>query len=100
MGAELQNYVLKTLDNPVRVLFWGVDEFIVMVFPSFLAMAVGVSWLMLTGLLTKYLYNKLKKKFPNSSLRHCMYWNLPKEPMSKMGWFKTLPPSYWRKILL
>lgn len=94
-----KNIIFKTMDNTPRMLFWEIDEFIVMAAPFFLGMLVGSVILMLSGFVLRKFYNRWKKRYPRGLLRHTMYWNMPTATLNKAGIFKRLPASHKRDFL-
>ena len=89
---------IKTLDNPPRVLFWSIDEFLFMAIPMFLGIALGCIYLVPGGLLLKWGYAKVKKKMPFGSFKHRIYWLMPTSCLRRT--IRTLPPSHNREYLL
>jgi conjugal transfer pilus assembly protein TraL len=89
--------MFKTLDHPIRILFWTIDEFLVMAIPIFLGLCFGSIILILAAAILKPCHSKIKKKLPYGTLKHLLYWNLP---MKKMGRLKRLPSSHFRELLL
>lgn len=91
-----QHLILHHLDDPLRLLKWTVDEAIIILGPIFfglgiehpfigLVLAGGGYWALRTS----------KKKFGLSTLRHALYWNLPKNAQK----LPHLPPSYIREYI-
>ena len=93
-------YLYKTLDNPIRILFWSLDDFLVFAVPLFLSLCFGSLLFLLAGFILKPFYSRLKKRFPNGSLKHKIYWSVPMSCLKHMGKIKNLPPSYYRELLL
>lgn len=90
----------KTLDNPIRILFWSVDEFLLLAGPLFLSMCLGSISLIFIGFILKPFYTKIKKQLPYGAFKHMLYWNLPTSTLRRMGRIKSLPPSHCRELLL
>lgn len=91
--------IFHTLDNPKRILFWTLNE-VLLVFLFFL---LGIVFNMLIFLLVfpiNAVYRRLKRKFPKSSFRHKLYWHVPHVIFIKSGRLKNLPPSYIRDLIL
>lgn len=97
---EERQYIFKTLDNPIRLLFWSLDEFLMMITPLFLGICVGSLFLMSLTFVVKPLYSRVKKKYPNGALRHKLYWEFPTSSYNKVGKFHSLPPSHIREYFL
>jgi len=93
-------YFYKTLDNPIRVLFWTVDEFLILITPLFLSLCLGNVFLLFGGIILKPCYSKIKRKFPNGLFKHKLYWSLPHNFLERTGKTKHLPPSHVRELLL
>lgn len=91
-----KHQTFKTLDHPSRILFWKADEFLIMVIPIFLAIALGY-FLILFGAFLRVPYNRLKKRFSPCSLSHYAYWYLPTKHMK---FLKRMPPTHIREFLL
>ncbi len=92
--------IIKTLDNTPRVLFWGVDEFLLMVGPLFIGMAFGYLSFMLLGFVLKRFYNRLKKRYPRGHFQHIVYWKFPIYALKASGVLKRFPPSHYREFRL
>ncbi|MFI5343138.1 MAG: type IV conjugative transfer system protein TraL [Chlamydiales bacterium] len=87
------------MDNTPRMLFWGIDEFVIMVSPFFIGLLVGSVPVMLSGFFLKGFYRRTKKRYPKGAIRHSLYRNLPHWFFKQSGVFKRLPPSHKRDFL-
>ena len=96
---DSKHTVFKTLDNPPRILYWTVDEFVLMIAPLFFGIVFGSLWLMMAALL-KVPYTRFKKSLKHASIVHYAYWHLPTDYLNRMGHFKNLPPTHERIFLL
>jgi len=76
------------------------DEFLVLATPFFLCLCFGNLFFLLGALVAKPFYTKLKKRFPQGTFKHQLYWHFPKRALEKMGKIKRLPPSHCRELLL
>ena len=94
-----KNFVFKTLDNMPRMIFWGVDEFVIMAAPFFIGLLFGSVFMMLSGLVLKKFYCRWKKRYPRGLIMHALYWNLPTRAFIRFGVFKRLPHSHVRDFL-
>ncbi len=94
-----QNVLLNTLDNPKRILFWTMDE-VLLVFIFFMMGLIFNIFILLLIFPVKMFYGKLKRRFPRGLFKHKVYWNMPHKVFIKSGRYKNLPPSYVRDILL
>jgi type IV conjugative transfer system protein TraL len=99
-GTLSKNTILKNLDNPLRVVLWDWDEFLVMVSGVFLGISLGILSLTFLGFVIKPFYSKVKKRFPRGALVHRLYWNLPTQSFRRMGKFNNMPASHIREIVL
>ena len=96
-----EHVILKTLDNQPRILFWELDEFLVMTVPVMLGIGVGSFLLMISGFIAKPFYSKIKRcNRRRRQLLHTLYWNLPHSTFVQLGALKRLPPSHKRELTL
>ena len=95
-----ENRILKSMDNPGRVLVWDLDEFLVISAPLFLGICVGSLLVTLSGLLLKPFYSRLRKKLPRGALSAYIYWKLPSSSLRRRGMISNLPDSNARDLLL
>ncbi|PJD94543.1 MAG: type IV conjugative transfer system protein TraL [Parachlamydia sp.] len=100
MNLENSFVVIKTIDNMPRVIFWRMDEFIVMILPFFIGVCLGSILVTISGPFLKYFYTKTLKKYPTGTLQHRLYWNLPKDAFEKSGKLKNIPGSHLRHFSL
>jgi type IV conjugative transfer system protein TraL len=94
-----KNIIYKTMDNTPRMLFWEIDDFIVMAAPFFLGVIAGSILVMLSGFVLKKFYTRWKKTYSKGLLRHTIYWHMPTKAVNKLGIFKRLPQSHKRDYL-
>ena len=88
--------VVEYLDEPERILFFTIDEFLSFIIP----MGVGLGshhsgFGLLIGLLGLFFIKKFKANDGGSFLQRLMYWYLP----LKFGKLKYTPPSYLRDFI-
>lgn len=91
--------MVEYLDEPERILFFTVDEFLGLMIP----IAIGLKthhmlFGLLGGILLLYLLNKLKVKRGNdgdSFIQRIMYWYFP----SRISKLKYIPPSFLRSFM-
>lgn len=100
METNSHKIIIKTLDNMPRMLFWGIDEFVIMFAPVFLGIVMGSVVVMVSGFFAKYFYSKQRNRFPRGYIRHVLYWSLPKDVFIKFGALKQVPPSHVREYTL
>jgi conjugal transfer pilus assembly protein TraL len=98
MNAEIPNITIKTLDNYPRILFWNLDDFLIVIVPMFFGICLGMLSLMLVGIVPIFIYRRMKKKMPHGSFKHKLYWILPTRVMRKL--LKNVPSSHYREMLL
>lgn len=96
---ENKHCIYKTLDNPPRVLYWPIDEFLIMVSPIFFGIVFG-SFILMLGAFIKMPYTRLKNSLNHRSISHYIYWHLPTCYLHRLGHFKCLPKSNLRVYLL
>lgn len=87
------------MDNTPRMLFWGVDEFMVMAIPFFLGIIFGSVVIMLSGFVVRNFFCRWKRRYPKGVIVHVFYWKLPTQAFMRFGAFKSLPHSHLRDFL-
>lgn len=97
---ENKKTILKTLDNPMRIIFWSMEEFLIMIVPLFLGFMLANFFVLLSGIVLKIIYAKFKNKSTQRYFKHVLYWHLPTNNLKKQGIVKNLPPSHIREYLL
>lgn len=77
--SEYDKYViLRYLDNPVRILFWTIDEMLIVFAPIAIGFISGFPGISLIIATLGYLgLRYIKTHFGNGLLRHAIYWYLP-----------------------
>ena len=91
-----QHLILHHLDDPLRILHWTFDEAASIILPAFFSLgierpALGV---LLAGLCYYGLKN-IKKRCGLSTLKHALYWYLPKNNRK----LPHTPPSFIREYV-
>lgn len=81
--------VLAHIDRPIRLLFWTLDEMVIMMLPFLMGLLLGSVVVMLGGVVLYRIYRKYKRRLSLSRVRALMYWYLP-------GRWRTMLPSYQR----
>lgn len=84
--------VLAHLDRPVRLLFWSLDELVVMMLPFLIGIFTGSILVILIGLVLYRLYRKNKRRYSAKRIKALLYWYLP-------GRFRWMIPSYQRHFV-
>lgn len=91
-----QFYIPKHLDDPVRWLFWTMDEAALLL--SGFVFGVVFNHILITALIgcaLMLLLKKLKGREGHTFLLRLAYWHLP---LSRRA-FKATPPSYIREYV-
>jgi type IV conjugative transfer system protein TraL len=91
-----QHLILHHLDDPLRILHWTIDEAAMIILPAFFGLGVErpALGLILAGGCFWGLKN-VKKRFGLSTLKHALYWHLPKNNRK----LPNTPPSYIREYI-
>jgi type IV conjugative transfer system protein TraL len=92
--------VIKTLDNMPRLIFWPIDDVLIVIVPFFVGLCVSSFLIMLSGLVLKIFYKKIKRRYPRGAFLHRMYWSLPKSAFQMAGILKQIPASHQRDFTL
>lgn len=96
MGSLEQHLILHHLDEPLRILYWTMDEALFLIGGPFIGLGIHQVCLgLITGLVGFYTLRKLKQRFGDGSLKHAMYWYLPHN-RSKL---KITPASFIREYI-
>jgi len=100
VNLEKHYMTIKTLDNMPRILFWTIDEVLLVVGQFFLGIFIGNLWLTFLGFVLRYVYMKVKKTMPTGTLSHRIYWLLPSSALRRLKIINRLPPSHCRESIL
>lgn len=84
--------VLAHLDRPVRLLFWTMDEIVVMMVPFLIGIMASSFTVFGVGIVLYRVYRKYKRRYSNRYIKALLYWYLP-------GKFKWMLPSYKRHFI-
>lgn len=84
--------VLAHLDRPVRLLFWSLDELVVMMIPFLVGIFSGSFVVILVGIVLYRFYRKNKRRYSAKRIKSLLYWYLP-------GRFVWMMPSYQRHFV-
>ena len=91
-----QHILLHHLDDPLRFLYWTLDEAATIVGPVFFGLAIEHPFLGLLGSFACYAaVRTVKKRFGLENLKHALYWYLPKSHKH----LPSVPPSYIREYI-
>lgn len=93
-GTVLDRYVIPgRLDEPERIGFWTIDEFVALAGPFFIGILTQlIIWGIVFGILGWWALRKAKAGRAGSWLIHAAFWYLP----SGVTGVKTVPPSHLR----
>lgn len=100
MTQESPRMTYKTFDQPIRILFWTVDEFLILIPLCFVGILLRSLFLLGLACLLKTIYAQIKKKCRYQSLSHYIYIYFPTKICQKLGYFEGLPPSHLKEVLL
>lgn len=93
-----QHLVLKTLDNPIRILFWNLPDFMMLILPFFVGMLFESTLLFLVGIALRIILKRALRRQRKGSAKLWVYWHFPTSTMNRM--LKThMPASHIRKYL-
>jgi conjugal transfer pilus assembly protein TraL len=96
MQDDDQHLILHHLDDPLRILHWTIDEAVTIILPTFFGLGVERP---LIGLILAgggvWGLKSTKKRFGLSTLRHALYWYLPRNKRK----LPHTPPSYIREYI-
>ncbi len=84
--------VLAHLDRPVRLLFWSIDELIVMMLPFLIGIFSGSFTVIVVGVVVYRVYRKNKRRTSSKRIKALLYWYLPCR-------FPWMIPSYQRHFV-
>lgn len=84
--------VLAHLDRPVRLLFWSLDEIVVMMLPFLIGIFTASFLVIGLGVVVYRFYRKNKKRYTPRYIKAILYWYLPSR-------FKWMIPSYQRHFV-
>ncbi len=91
-----QHLILHHLDDPLRILKWTLDEAGIIIAPIFFGIAIEHPFLgLLCAGLGYWALTHIKKRFGLSTLKHSLYWYLPKNNKK----LPHTPPSYIREYM-
>lgn len=92
-----QHVVIKTLDNPLRILFWNLSDFFMLVIPFFLGVIFESVVIVLIGLVLRLFFKRLLQRYPQTYFKSLLYWYLPTKTLNRI--LKcNLPPSHFRLV--
>jgi type IV conjugative transfer system protein TraL len=101
MQDEINRHIiLKNLDNPPRMLFWDLDEFMLIAGPVVLGLFYSNFYIAASGFVVKKIYSKLIKGLPKGTVLHKIYWYFPSAFIEAIANVKNLPESFKRRLTL
>lgn len=100
--SNLENRIIKSLDNSPRFLFWDVGECMILVISFLTGGALESLTVVMLGISFWFLYRKFNQLAKKRSIIpfHFLYWNLPTKMLKRSGRFSSLPCSHKRNIIL
>jgi type IV conjugative transfer system protein TraL len=66
--------VKKTLNNMPRLVFWRIDDALVMIIPFALGILFGSILMVFGSFIGAYFYRKLRKRNGNINIKAWIYW--------------------------
>jgi conjugal transfer pilus assembly protein TraL len=77
MEVEMAHYLLpRTVDEPVQIFFWRLDEAILPILGLVLGAVFGYMLpLFLTGVAVSFVYMRLRIGMPEMYVIHLLYWH-------------------------
>jgi type IV conjugative transfer system protein TraL len=100
MLQENSRMTCKTFDQSIRILFWTLDEFFILIPLCFVGIILRSLFLLGLAILLKAIYTQIKKKRRHQALSHYLYQYFPTTICQKFGYFDGLPPSHLKQVLL
>jgi len=92
--------VLTSMDNPMRVFVWNIDQVLVALVPLLVGILLSSVLVMLSGILFGFIYSRLRCSSNRGDLVSLLYWHLPSRALKKRGFFVHLPDSHERDLIL
>jgi conjugal transfer pilus assembly protein TraL len=91
-----QYRLVNLLDEPERILFFTVEEFLMLIVPIAMGLKFHHSgYGLFLGICGLYSIHKFKKRDGEAFFQYWVYWNLP----LWFGRFKKIPPAYFRTLV-
>lgn len=100
MTQDCLRMTCKTFDQPIRILFWTLDEFLILIPLCFVGILLRSLFLLGLAISLKAIYTRITKKCRYQSISHYLYHYFPTEICQKFGYFEGLPPSHLKQVLL
>ncbi len=95
-----QRMTCKTFDQSIRILFWTVDEFLILIPMCFVGIFFRSLFLLALALSLKIFYTHVKKACRYQSFSHYLYVYFPTNVCQKFEYFEGLPPSHLKEVFL
>ena len=92
--------ILTSMDNPMRVFVWDLDQTLVVLVPILLGILLSSFLLMLSGIALGFIYSQLRGRSNRGDFVSMIYWYLPSRALKKRGFFVHLPDSHERELIL
>lgn len=100
MTQESLRMTCKTFDQSIRILFWTLDEFLILIPLCFVGIILRSLFLLGLAISFKAIYTQIKRKCRYQSMSHYLYHYFPTDICQKFGYFEGLPPSHLKEVLL
>jgi type IV conjugative transfer system protein TraL len=100
MAQESLRMTCKTFDQSIRILFWALDEFLILIPLCFIGIVLRSLLLLGLAISLKAIYTQIKKKCRHQAFSHYLYRYFPTTICQKFGYFEGLPPSHLKELLL
>lgn len=66
--------IKKTLNNTPRLVFWRIDDALIMLIPFAIGVLFGSLLLIAGSFISSYYYRKIRKQQGNINLKALVYW--------------------------
>lgn len=93
-------YILRSMDNPPRILIFNASEAFIIIVPMLLAPIFDSILLFPFGIIIWCFWYSFKKKFKHQNIRQYMYWHFPSKQLKKSRFIKNIPESHLREFSL
>lgn len=100
MSQENGRMTCKTFDQSIRILFWTLDEFIILIPMCLLGVFLHSLFLLCFAIALKAIYTKVKKNRRHRHLTHYLYQYFPTLICQRLGFFEGIPPSHLKEVIL
>lgn len=92
-GDYEKYYIPKHLDEPAKLMFWTLEEVLIMIIPFVIGISNGYTLVgIIVGLALMVLWKRMKGREQSNLLMYASYWHLP-QILFKL---KYTPKSFYR----